>query len=84
MGLRLAPRPAKPRDQQQMRLHFHRIDCDRPAGELDRGIVLFQPEKRERLVRIPEVERRIVRTQPNRLVGIFEALFEFAEARVPL
>src|SRR5271166_4701861 len=78
-GLRQTAGPAERCDERRIRLPKGRIDRDRTPGPFDRLFVLFEPEMRRRFARIPVVRRRIVRTEPDGLVEILEALFKLPE-----
>src|SRR6516225_7269645 len=55
---------------------------DRTACPVDRLIVLLQPEIRPRFPKRHELQRWIVRTEPNRLVEYFQGLFILPEVEV--
>src|SRR5262249_18831151 len=81
--LRLMTAQSKRRDEVEVQPRSSaRIDRNRPAGPFDRLIVLFQGEMASRFAVILTTQIRIVRTEPNRLVKIFEALFELPEVQV--
>jgi hypothetical protein len=61
-----------------------RTSCDRPAGPFDSLIVLVQREMASRFAVIPITQIWIVRAEANRLVKIFQALFELPDAGVRL
>ena len=56
-----------------------RIDDDRPAGPFNCLIVLLQSEIGPGFRINPHPHTGVVRTEPNRLVKIFEALFKLPE-----
>ena len=83
MRLRLMTGQCKRRDEVEMHQRIGaRTNCNRPAGPFDRLIVLFQREMASRFALIPNRQIGIVRAEANRLVKIFQALFELPEVQV--
>ena len=61
-----------------MRKRVVRIDCDRPASQFDRLVIILQPEIGRRLAVIPIVERRVGRARQNCPIEIFNAFCRIA------